>query len=138
MKPHPLSHLQLPDEAKTTTGWGNYDLKKVCDAVITDYSASSLEASLLDKEIYFYLFDHDSYLENQGQNVGPLYELSDACAVTAEGVLALAKADSYPWEALRRFREKYIETAQDNNTEQVTAFLLEQIPAPLRQMPVGV
>lgn len=138
VKPHPLSNLQLPEETKTPAGWGTYDLMKVCDAVITDYSASSLEASLLDKEIYFYLFDHDSYLENQGLNVDPLQELADACAATAEGVLALAREDSYPWEALRRFREKYIETAGDNNTEQVTAFLLEQIPAPLRQMPAGV
>ncbi len=138
VKPHPLSNLRLPEEMKTPTGWGTYDLMKVCDSVITDYSASSLEASLLDKEIYFYLFDHDSYLENQGLNVDPLYELSDACSVTAEGVLALAKGDHYPWEALRRFREKYIETAGDNNTRQVTAFLLEQIPAPLRQTPAGV
>ena len=75
VKPHPLSKFPLPEENRTGAGWSTYDLMKVCDVVITDYSASSLEASLLHKPVYFYLFDKENYVRSQGLNIDPEQEL---------------------------------------------------------------
>ena len=41
------------DKSKFST----LDMIKVCDYVITDYSAVCIEASLLNKPVYFYLYD---------------------------------------------------------------------------------
>jgi CDP-ribitol ribitolphosphotransferase len=138
VKPHPLSNFHVPRGNRPGKGWSTYDLMKVCDGIITDYSASSLEASLLRKPVYFYLFDYESYKYNQGLNIDPSLELPNAVSIEAASLLEKIQKDSYDMAALERFRSKYIQTADENNTANITDFLLEKIPAELRQTPVGV
>jgi CDP-ribitol ribitolphosphotransferase len=138
VKPHPLSNFHVPRGNRPGKGWSTYDLMKVCDGIITDYSASSLEASLLHKPVYFYLFDYESYKYNQGLNIDPSLELPNAVSIEAASLLEKIQKDSYDMAALERFRSKYIQTADENNTANITDFLLEKIPAELRQTPVGV
>lgn len=140
VKPHPLSNFHVPRGNRPGDSWSTYDLMKVCDGVITDYSASSLEASLLHKPVYFYLFDYESYKYNQGLNIDPCLELPEAVSVDADGMMEKIRDGAYDLDALERFRAKYIQTADENNTAAITEFLLGQIPAPLRrtQEPVGV
>lgn len=128
VKPHPLSQFHLPEENRTAKGWSTYDLMKVCDLVITDYSASSLEASLLHKPVYFYLFDKDAYLESQGLNIDPEQELPLACFRGAEELLQAVALGGYDFAALERFRSRYIETAEEDNTANITQFLLQFLP----------
>lgn len=49
----------------------------VCDCVITDYSAITIEAALLGKPVYFYLFDYEDYLDHNGLNVKLFDEFPD-------------------------------------------------------------
>lgn len=128
VKPHPLSRFELPKENKTAPGWSTYDLMKVCDVVITDYSASSLEASLLHKPIYFYLFDKEEYLRTQGLNIDPERELPLACFRQAEQLMKSISLGGYDLGALEDFRSRYIETADRNNTQDIAAFLAELLP----------
>lgn len=123
VKPHPLSQFSIPKENCTQRGWSTYDLMKVCDVVITDYSASSLEASLLHKPVYFYLFDKEAYLQNQGLNIDPEQELPLACFRRAEQLLTAISLGGYDLAALERFRSRYIETADENNTATIARFL---------------
>lgn len=129
VKPHPLSNFHVPRGNRTPSGWSTYDLMKVCDGVITDYSASSLEASLLRKPVYFYLFDYEAYKYNQGLNIDPSMELPFAVSVEAESMIDKIADGGYDLSALERFRSKYIETADQDNTAAITDFLLEHIPA---------
>lgn len=132
VKPHPLSKFVVPKGNLPGGKWSTYDLMKVCDGVITDYSASSLEASLLRKPVYFYLFDYEAYRQNQGLNIDPAQELPAATSMDAEAVVAKLNAP-YDYAALERFRSRYIETADINNTEAIVDFLLEKLgtaPAP--------
>lgn len=134
VKPHPLSTFHVPRGNRPGKGWSTYDLMKVCDGVITDYSASSLEASLLHKPVYFYLFDYESYKYNQGLNIDPCQELPGAASVEAGSLIRKIHQGGYDLEALERFRRKYIQTADEDNTGSITAFLLEQIPESLRKV----
>lgn len=136
VKPHPLSQFELPQENRTGKGWSTYDLMKVCDLVITDYSASSLEASLLHKPVYFYLFDKEEYLRTQGLNIDPEQELPLACFRKAEQLMRAIALGGYDQGALEAFRSRYIETAEENNTENIVRFLLPFLPgktAPVRE-----
>lgn len=127
VKPHPLSQFVVPPEHQPGEGWSTYDLMKVCDGVITDYSAASLETSLLHKPVYFYLFDYETYRRNQGLNIDPAREMPGACAMDAASMVEKLSAP-YDLEALERFRRRYITTADTNNTETIVDFLLEKLP----------
>ncbi len=132
VKPHPLSCFDLPEENRTARGWSTYDLMKVCDVVITDYSAVSLEASLLHKPVYFYLFDKECYEARQGLNIDPERELPSACFRTPEALLHAVAEGEYDGGALERFRARYIETAGEDNTGTIARFLLRLIPERVR------
>ncbi len=132
VKPHPLSRFPLPAVNRTGKEWSTYDLMKICDAVITDYSASSLEAALLHKPVYFYLFDKESYIRSQGLNIDPEEELPLASFRQAEALMKSAVSGGYDIQALNRYCERYVETAQENNTQSVARFicqlLREEVP----------
>lgn len=132
VKPHPLSQFQLPRENRTGAGWSTYDLMKVCDVVITDYSASSLEASLLHKPVYFYLFDKERYVQSQGLNIDPEQELPLACFRQPEQLVRAIALGGYDLGALERFRSRYIETAHENNTATIAQFLCTLLPGGVR------
>lgn len=133
VKPHPLSTFHVPRGNQPGAGWSTYDLMKVCDGIITDYSASSLEASLLHKPVYFYLFDYESYKYNQGLNIDPSLEMPSAVSVEAGPLMDKIQTGRYDLSALERFRSKYIQTADENNTAAIVRFLLDHIPVHLRQ-----
>lgn len=135
VKPHPLSSFHVPRGNRPGRNWSTYDLMKVCDGIITDYSASSLEASLLRKPVYFYLFDYEAYKYNQGLNIDPSVELPFAVSVEAASLLDKIQSQRYDLMALERFRNKYIQTADENNTAAIVRFLLDHIPARLRKTP---
>ena len=134
VKPHPLSKFPVPQENQVGKGWSTYDLMKVCDGIITDYSASSLEASLLHKPVYFYLFDYENYCRDQGLNIDPVQELPNACGKTAQELMERLE-QPYDLTALEQFRSRYIETAEEDNTGAIAAFLLEKIPGALPTTP---
>lgn len=129
IKPHPMSQITLPEAVQVGAGWSTYDMMKVADCVITDYSAASLEASLLDKPVYLYLYDYEEYAADQGLNIDLWAELPDAAFRQAEALAGAVTAGAYDREALRRFRDRYIETAERDNTGDIARFLLEQVPA---------
>ncbi len=132
VKPHPLSRFELPPEHRTARGWSTYDLMKVCDVVITDYSAASLEASLLAKPVYFYLFDKERYEREQGLNIDPERELPGACFRNPAALLEAVAAGAYDAAALARFGARYIETAGEDNTGAIARFLLSLMPERVR------
>ena len=47
----------------------NFQLLSVANFVITDYSGLSLEASVLNKQLYIYAYDYDEYKKNPGINI---------------------------------------------------------------------
>ena len=56
--------------------YSSYDLIKVADYIITDYSALSIEASILQKPIFLLLNDIENYKQNRGLNIDLEKELS--------------------------------------------------------------
>ena len=133
VKPHPMSHFTVEAANAVGPDWSTYDMMKVCDGIVTDYSAASLEASLLDKPVYLYLYDYERYQAEQGLNIDLWAELPQAAFRDAEALAQAVREGDYDRTALEAYRNKYIETGARNNTEEVTAFLLDQIPNRLRR-----
>lgn len=68
IKKHGGKELIYIDNKKVYESKKNYDLKLLCasDIVITDYSAITFDALALEKIVYFYVPDYDTYIKERG------------------------------------------------------------------------
>ncbi len=99
----------------------------VCDSVITDYSGVGIEASLLNRKLYFYLFDKEEYEAEVGLNID-LYQEPIAKYVTesADRLVEMLE-EEYNFDLLKQYREKYIDVDLRDSSGQFADWLLEKM-----------
>ena len=102
-----------------------FDWLRVCDKVITDYSAAAFEAAILDKELYFYVKDIDNYNMNIGLNMDFEKEAIAQYVYDDAGRLWNGVDSPYDIEQVRKFKRKYIEVEMPGCTKRVVDFLEE-------------
>lgn len=121
---HPLSKAKR-DEANVPKGdFTSFELMKIADIIITDYSACAFEASLLLKPLYFFVPDYDEYMVERGINVNIKDELPNATFEDAGELAASIKAGNYDLNSLYLFKEKYVGSIRQNNSEILAKFVL--------------
>lgn len=123
VKLHPIYRGELseagmaPGNVIFDDGFSSFQWLSVADVIISDYSSLVVEASLADKPLFIYAYDLDDYKANTGLNVDfdsePIapYIFRDAEALAAE----IGKAD-YDMNALRAFRDRYIDIDTGDGT----------------------
>jgi CDP-ribitol ribitolphosphotransferase len=94
-----------------------HDLMLVSDILVTDYSSSMYEFSLLGRPMAFFAPDHDAYETERGFYFdfrtgvpGPIFE-------TTEDLAAWLKAGEFDLERVARFRDESFEVADGHATE---------------------
>lgn len=121
---HPLTKKKFEKPISFYEGdFSTYDLMKIADGIITDYSASAFEGSLLGKPMWFYLPDFETYLREQGINTDVTRELPDACFFEAKTLLNAVESESYDFQKLSAFTDKFVENKGTNNTESLASFI---------------
>lgn len=150
---HPLyrEEAELPqgDNIVYMDDMDTFDLLGLADVIISDYSSLVVEATLADKPLYLYTYDIDSYRETTGLNMDfeaeaiGKYVFRDAeelaaaidrasdyedAAVSKHMKDRDSAGEPYDMEALRRFRDKYIEVDTDNCTGQLADFIESLLP----------
>lgn len=101
----------------------SYDWLAAADAVISDYSSFVVEATLADKPLYLYTFDIDEYSMTTGLNIDFDSEPIAPVVFRTAGELASAMEEPYDLDALRRFRDRYIDIAADSCTARLADFI---------------
>lgn len=96
---------------------------RICDKVITDYSAIAFEAAILDRDLYIYQPDLEKYDKNVGLNVDLSQEAIGEYVCISEKQLADKLRNPYNGGAVAEFREKYIEVGLDDCTEKLCGFI---------------
>ena len=114
MNKNNISNAYLIDEKYTS-----YDILAIADYIITDYSAIAIEASILNKPIYFYVYDAKKYIKRRGLNVNLFKEMKNSTFTNISEIIKLIESEKYDYNELKRFREKYIETMGFNNTKAI-------------------
>ena len=104
-----------------------YDLAKLSYGIISDYSATALECSLLNKPLWFYVPDYEQYKTEKGLNIDVKAELSGFCFEKAEDLLWEIKNNVYDFDNLKRFSDKYIENKGTNNTEKLAGIICNKL-----------
>ena len=127
IKPHPYQVMTDP-ESLVPFRCDRLDTMQAldaCDIVITDYSAISLEAATLCKPIYFYLFDYQEYLRNNGVNINPYLEMPDNVYESAEQLIDAIKNGRYNMESLQAFRNRYLPENLGTSTDRLTRLIMD-------------
>ena len=97
----------------------------VCDCVITDYSAITIEAALLGKPVYFYLFDYEDYMAHNGLNVKLFEEFPDCVFSDAQKLMDAVNSGEYDYENYERFCSKYLPDLSGRATDKIAELIID-------------
>ena len=103
----------------------SYDLLPIVDKIITDYSSLAIEASLLNKPIYFYTYDIEEYIQDPGLNFNFEQEKIGKYMAKTSGKLLKLLEEPYDMRILEDFKNKYINVNTDNCSKQLANYILE-------------
>lgn len=128
IKIHPLDSIDtddLPNGVIVDFHFNTYDLMKFADIIISDYSAVGVEAMLLNKPVYFYVYDIEEYEKDPGLNVDYEREFKGIEFKKANELAeAIESEDDYPYEKLKSLRNKFFDCDTENCTEKLADFIV--------------
>lgn len=127
---HPSDEIKLKNSGKYESSFSDLSTLKlltVADYVITDYSAVSIEAAILGKAVFFYLYDIKQYIDERGLNFNPLEEMPHCSAVDFDSIYKYIDSGVYDYKKLADFRREFVSTYDTNNVERITDFILKNM-----------
>lgn len=127
IKLHPLDDTQIPSEYAFDNKYTTYDLIKIADYIITDYSILSIEASILDKPIFLYLYDIENYDKNRGLNIDLSEELKSFTSKKFSDIMRKIENNDYNINEIEKYKNKYIEVNPKNTTAKLADFVLKLV-----------
>ncbi|MGN1315904.1 MAG: CDP-glycerol glycerophosphotransferase family protein [Acutalibacteraceae bacterium] len=125
VSPHPAT--KTSGKYRFNGDFSAYDLAKLSSGVISDYSATSIECSLLDKPMWFYIPDYEVYKEEKGLNIDIKKELPSACFTDEKGLLEAVRSKTYDFDNLKRFSDKYIQNKGTDNTRKLASVICARL-----------
>jgi CDP-ribitol ribitolphosphotransferase len=110
LKAHPLSNITVNNKnVLFDKDFSSIEMIHIADYVITDYSCILYEAGFLNKPLYFYAFDYDSYNKNRSLNVDYFKDLPGTVTKDAKEIVKAIEKDNYDYNELNKFIKKYID-----------------------------
>ena len=125
IKLHPLENASIPSEYLVDSKYTTFDLIKIADYIITDYSILSIEASILEKPVFLYLYDLEEYDQNRGLNIDLSNELKTFTTKSFSDIMNKIENNDFDIEEIIKYKEKYIEIDAYNTVEKLCDFVLK-------------
>lgn len=127
VKRHPNQQLRLQSirPALTCSKLPTSVLLTLCDCVITDYSAITIEAAVLGKPVYFYPFDYEDYIAHNGLNVVLSDEFPNSVYRDPKELFAAIDRGEYDWDNYHRFCEKYLPDMSGRATDKISNLIIK-------------
>lgn len=94
-----------------------FDILKVCDYCITDYSALMVDAAVMNKKILIYVYDYDEYSKTNGINLDLFGELGSITSKDAKDIMKIINKDKYDMKTFESFKEKYTPQIKGKSTQ---------------------
>lgn len=129
IKEHPNMNIDKSRKIKNLfycEDFTSLQLLSIADIVVTDYSAISIEASILEKPVYLYVYDYEEYRNNPGLNIDlekafPRYVFKDA-----KSLFENIDKNKYDLNVIRNFKNKYICNTHGTVTKNICNFILKK------------
>ncbi len=127
IKKHPLEEIEdgegyIVDRRYKAVEWLN-----VADFVITDYSAIAFESIIKNIPTYFYVYDIEEYEKNRGLNIDLFREMPNSTDKDIKNLIKKIEENKYNYDELQKFKMKYIETTNSNNTKKITELIIKNM-----------
>ena len=128
VKIHPNMNVNIEEKNNlyTCKEFGSISLMTVANYVITDYSSMAIEATIIDKPVYLYTYDIDSYKKEPGLNLDLEKELPGCVFKNAKSLYNAINRNSYDKDVLKRFKNKYIVSTKGDVTLNLAKFIIEK------------
>lgn len=124
IKSHPNQILSFDeDKIYTCNNFSAIELLPLADYVITDYSGIAVEAAVLNKKTYYYLYDYEEYKQNNGLNIDIYKEMPGYAFKTAKDLLDNINKKEYDMKILKKYKDKYITNQKGNSTELIALII---------------
>jgi len=125
IKLHPLSKTIIKDkrvifDKKFTT----IEMAVISDYVITDYSAVVFEIALLNKPIYFYAYDRETYINDRDFYIDYDRDMPGVISERPEDIFEAIENDKYDLKIIKKFANDYIAKVYGGYTANVVNFIL--------------
>lgn len=115
VKNHPVKYENISNKnIYTCKKYSSMQLLTIADYVITDYSAISIEAALLKKPVYFYIYDYKEYICKNGLNIDIKKEMPEYCFKDFRKLYKKMKKEDYDYQNLEKFKNKYVDNQNKN------------------------
>lgn len=105
--------------------YASIDLLTISDYIITDYSAIAIEAAILNKKTYYYVFDYEEYKENNGLNIDLYKEMPGCVFEDAKALIEEVEKEKYDLHKLFLYKEKYLDNKKGNSTKLIVNKICE-------------
>ena len=124
LKLHPLTkHNIIDDRVIIDNEFKTYEMAFISDYIITDYSAVVYEIALLNKPIYFYAYDKDSYIDKRDFYLDYDKDMPGKIYTNIDKLLSEIENSKYDNKKLNNFLNKYIAKCDISYTEDITRFI---------------
>lgn len=128
IKGHPNQKIESDNEnVLTCPEFSAVDLLSSCDYLITDYSAIAVEAAILNKKTYYYLFDYEEYTTKNGLNVDPFDSMPGCAFKDAKELIMDLESGNYKQHVLDEYRRKYLPENPGTSTEKLAQFVISKM-----------
>lgn len=129
VKLHPNSKIIYNDNSfHRCKGFYALELLTIADYIITDYSSIMIEASLMNKPLFLYVYDYESYAVKNGLNIDIYKELPNCVFKNELELINKLESNNYDMNILNNFKNKYISNEHGYATEILKSYILSNIP----------
>lgn len=97
----------------------------IADYIITDYSAIVYEAAIVEKPIYFYAYDYDTYMDDRGWYIDYKREMPGPIEKDIGEIMKLIEEEKWNKQKVIDFKRKYIDDLSMGVTKKIVQLILE-------------
>lgn len=128
VKIHPNMNYNINYEKNVYTcdEFTSLQLLSVANYIITDYSGISIEASVMEKPVYLYVYDLKEYSKNPGINTKLKEDLPNYVFEDAQELYKKLSTESYNLTVIKKYRDKYVTNSKGTVTKELANFILEK------------
>ncbi len=125
IKKHPRMKMHI-DKSYTYDLVTSLELLSIADVVISDYSAISIEAAILNKPVMLYIYDEERYNEVEGINTNLYEDLKGYVFKSSKELIKALHKGNYNMDVLKAYREKYV-IEQKSATRALTDAIVKDV-----------
>jgi CDP-glycerol glycerophosphotransferase (TagB/SpsB family) len=81
---------------------------------------------LLNKKIFFYVYDFDEYKKNRGLNLNWFEELPEYTSRDAKEIIKMIEKDQYDLSKLDNIKERYLSARNNECTKEIVDLIYKE------------